>query len=69
MRHGAKADDMLHALNFGLCVARVIMSEPIIQNKVLVERLRNTLGLAHGYSNALQAALSGYTIAGGHQSL
>lgn len=34
-RHGSKADDSLHALNFAFCLARIILNEPIIEDPAL----------------------------------
>jgi hypothetical protein len=38
-RHGSKADDSLHATNFAYVLARVMMDEPIINDKALRDRL------------------------------
>ena len=69
LRHGSKADDVLHAVNFAMGVVRVVLNEPMIENKMLVERLRNSMGISNGFSNELQASLSGYPISGGYQAL
>lgn len=34
-RHGSKADDSLHAINFAFCLARIILNEPIIEDPAL----------------------------------
>jgi hypothetical protein len=34
-RHGSKADDTLHAINFAFCLARIILNEPIIEDPAL----------------------------------
>ena len=34
-RHGSKADDTLHAVNFAYCLARVILNEPIVEDPTL----------------------------------
>lgn len=46
IRHGAKPDDFLHALNFAVSTARLILEEPIIKDPALLERMRQALGLS-----------------------
>lgn len=41
-RHGSKADDTLHAINFAFCLARIIMNEPIIEDPALSQMFRET---------------------------
>lgn len=38
-RHGSKADDSLHAVNFAYVLARVMLDEPLIADKLLRERI------------------------------
>lgn len=42
-RHGAKADDTLHALNFAFVIARLFRHEPIVEDKALKERFAKML--------------------------
>ena len=41
-RHGSKADDTLHAVNFAFCLARIILNEPIVEDPVLRRTFQNT---------------------------
>lgn len=34
-RHGSKADDTLHAVNFAYCLARIVLNEPIVEDPTL----------------------------------
>lgn len=34
-RHGSKADDTLHAVNFAYCLGRIILNEPIVEDPTL----------------------------------
>jgi len=42
-RHAAKADDMLHALNFAYVVGRIFLQEPIVEDKALLSRVSNQI--------------------------
>lgn len=41
-RHGSKADDTLHAINFAFCLARIILNEPILEDPALTQIFRET---------------------------
>jgi hypothetical protein len=41
-RHGSKADDTLHAINFAFCLARIILNEPILEDPALTQVFRET---------------------------
>jgi hypothetical protein len=41
-RHGSKADDTLHAINFAFCLARIVINEPIIEDPALTHMFRET---------------------------
>lgn len=41
-RHGSKADDTLHAINFAYCLARIILNEPILEDPALTQVFRET---------------------------
>lgn len=41
-RHGAKADDTLHAVNFAYCLGRIIMNEPIVEDQALKRMFQST---------------------------
>jgi len=41
-RHGSKADDTLHAINFAFCLARIILNEPILEDPALTHIFRET---------------------------
>ena len=44
-KHGAKTDDPLHAVNFALIVARLLLNEPLIQDEALrAETIRRIRG-------------------------
>jgi len=47
-RHGAKADDTLHALNFAYVIARLYMKHPIMHDKQLEYTMRRNLGIGGG---------------------
>ena len=42
-KHGAKSDDILHALNFAYVVGRVYLQENIIDDKSLMARMKQTI--------------------------
>ncbi|HSW48957.1 MAG TPA: hypothetical protein VLH09_02230, partial [Bryobacteraceae bacterium] len=42
-RHGSKADDSLHAVNFAYVLARVMLNEPLIPDRLLHERILQTI--------------------------
>lgn len=42
-RHGSKADDSLHAVNFAYVLARVMLDEPLIDDRELRNRMLQTL--------------------------
>ncbi len=42
-RHGSKTDDALHAVNFAYVLARVILGEPLINDKALREKIMTNL--------------------------
>jgi hypothetical protein len=42
-RHGSKADDSLHAVNFAYVLARVMLNEPLIPDRTLHNRILQTL--------------------------
>jgi hypothetical protein len=41
-RHGSKADDTLHAVNFAYCLARIVMNEPILEDPTLRRTMQET---------------------------
>lgn len=41
-RHGSKADDTLHAINFAFCLARIILNEPIVEDPALSRTFQDT---------------------------
>jgi hypothetical protein len=41
-RHGSKADDTLHAINFAFCLARIILNEPILEDPALTRTFQDT---------------------------
>jgi hypothetical protein len=41
-RHGSKADDTLHAVNFAYCLARIILQEPIVEDPTLRRTFQDT---------------------------
>ena len=43
IRAGSKADDTLHAVNFGFALARIVLGEPILEDRALRERLEYRL--------------------------
>jgi len=63
IRHGSKADDVMHAINFALCTARVILGESMIDNSSLLARLQNGMGLVNPHY-----AMGDYDGGGGYQS-
>lgn len=42
-RHGSKADDSLHAVNFAYVLARLMLDEPLIADKMLRDRILKNL--------------------------
>jgi hypothetical protein len=42
-RHGSKPDDTLHAMNFAYALGRVMIGEPIMEDRALKERLQHML--------------------------
>lgn len=40
-KHGSKADDTLHALNFAFCLARIALNEPLLEDPVLRQSIFN----------------------------
>lgn len=50
-RHGAKADDTLHALNFAYVLVRLYRGEPIVEDKALKLRLQQMLQGGKGRIN------------------
>lgn len=42
-RHGAKADDALHAVNFAYVLARLYLGEPIVPDRALAREIQNLL--------------------------
>lgn len=44
-RHGSKADDTLHAINFAFCLARIILNEPILEDPALTQIFKETFNL------------------------
>lgn len=42
-RHGSKADDTLHAVNFAYVLMRLMDGEPLVQDKSLMDKIQNTL--------------------------
>ena len=45
-RHGSKPDDTLHAVNFGLQLARIVMGDPMNVDPVIIAQLRQAVGVA-----------------------
>jgi hypothetical protein len=45
-RHGSKADDTLHAINFAFCLARIVLNEPILEDPALSHLFRETFNSA-----------------------
>lgn len=41
-RHGSKADDTLHAINFAYCLARIVLNEPILEDPALTRTFQET---------------------------
>lgn len=50
-RHGSKADDTLHAINFAFCLARIILNEPILEDPMLVRTMQDTFNPQHQFLN------------------
>lgn len=46
-KHGAKSDDILHAVNFAYIVGRVFLQENIVQDKGLLERMKRSITTGH----------------------
>jgi hypothetical protein len=42
-RHGSKTDDTLHAINFAYALGRIMIGEPIIEDRALKDRLQTML--------------------------
>ena len=42
-RHGSKTDDTLHAVNFAYTLGRLLLGEPMLEDKALMERVRAKL--------------------------
>jgi hypothetical protein len=42
-RHGSKADDSLHAVNFAYVLARLLLEEPLVADKMLRDRILKNL--------------------------
>jgi len=47
-RHGAKADDTLHALNFAYVISRIFKKEPIMKDRELELAIHRNLGIVGG---------------------
>lgn len=56
-RHGSKADDSLHAVNFSYVLARLILGEPIINDRALRDRILQII--RGGFATEAAAASSG----------
>jgi len=41
-RHGSKADDTLHAVNFAFCLARIVLNEPLLEDPTIARTLQET---------------------------
>lgn len=65
-RHGSKADDTLHAINFGFALARIILNEPIVEDPTLRRVFNDTFNPAQ--SQFLNPYGSGGFDMGGHIS-
>ena len=63
IRHGSKADDALHALNFAVSLGRLVIGEPIVDDPSLRRELMKALGQD---VSAGGAAILGYPIGGGY---
>lgn len=51
-RHGSKADDTLHAINFAFCLARIILNEPIVEDPALSRTFQDTFNPSqHNFFN------------------
>ena len=46
-RHGAKADDTLHAINFAYIVARLYLQEPLVEDISVLRRIEKSLKPGH----------------------
>lgn len=42
-KHGSKADDILHAMNFAYVTARVFMLENIVPDNALLQRMKQSM--------------------------
>lgn len=59
-RHGSKKDDTLHAINFAYVAARVLLNEPLIDDRRLNDTLRHLLmGAGPGRGQNPYAGVSG----------
>jgi hypothetical protein len=42
-KHGSKPDDVMHAINFAYVGSKVVMNEPLIDDRVTRDKLRQLL--------------------------
>lgn len=63
-RHGAKADDTLHAVNFAYCLGRIIMNEPIVEDQALRRMFQTTFTPGHYAPQINPYARSGMDMGG-----
>lgn len=61
-RHGSKADDTLHAINFAFCLARIILNEPIVEDPALSRAFQDTFNPSQ--PNFFNAAGTGFDLGG-----
>lgn len=49
-RHGSKADDFLHALNFGVVLIRILNGEDMLPDRTLINMIKNVLSGRSGHT-------------------
>lgn len=52
-RHGSKADDTLHAINFAFCLARIILNESILEDPTLRRTLQDVFNPQNQFLNPM----------------
>jgi hypothetical protein len=47
IRHGSKADDFMQAVNYAVCLGRIIMREPMIPSQQLLDELSHSMQIGN----------------------
>jgi len=63
-RHGSKPDDGLHSINFATFLAKMILNEPLYDDKMLKEELAKKFNLRGATSSNFSGGRSPYVVSG-----